>query len=236
VEDRDELILNHIGVYRLSFRKVLERMFFDGRNCGNVVQRLLDAGRIQSRGGLPNRVSYYQLTPSETIARGLPVVRSRPLKSQASLHHMGVLWFCCMSAARRVRMEPEELEKFDAGFPLMPQAAHCIEGGSSPRIYRVEVVGPNTGVTGLINRLNARIHEALKHHILNQWVRTRRYAFAILAESGQRRKLIEAALARRSVHKLAHIVVEYAPGHRTISEALNEQTTAPIPTGAKRAI
>lgn len=221
MNERDNLILSHIGLYRITLKKVLDRMFFDGKNSYNVVQRLKDDGHIQSREGLPNNIAYYQLTPSEATARGLPADRGEGFEAQALRQHLGVLWFCTMNEARRHRLEVEELEALDAGFPKSPQIAHCVENSEVPRVWRVEATGPRTGVGGLLGRLTQHIHQARDHKKLGTWIRNRQYAFAVIVEEAGRRRLIDAAIQKHGLKELAEVNTFYAPGHRTLGDALN---------------
>lgn len=62
---RDDRILDRIGLSSISLRPIIERLFFEGKNCGNVIRRLTKQGKIVSRPGLPSRIRYYQLaTPA----------------------------------------------------------------------------------------------------------------------------------------------------------------------------
>ena len=36
--NRDEKVLRHIGLYRLSLRTIISRLFFAGKDPGNVLQ------------------------------------------------------------------------------------------------------------------------------------------------------------------------------------------------------
>ena len=47
--EREDNILDHIGRYRITLRAVLERLFFEGASCNNVVQRLVRQGKIRAR-------------------------------------------------------------------------------------------------------------------------------------------------------------------------------------------
>jgi hypothetical protein len=232
---RDNLILDHIGLYRLTFRRTLERLFFEGASSGNVIQRLLDDGRIQARSGLPGRVRYYQLSPAEAATRGVPIARTRPLRSQALHQAIATLWHCCMESPRRIRLEPAELAALIEGFPKAPQAAHCLDtrevrdGEKSHRVQRLEVVGARTGVTGLVQRLAGRIHEARRHSALGPWVQSRRYGYVVLVDAPQRRALIQKAIQKAGLHDLASVAVAFAPTPITVVHALRPPPTPPKP-------
>lgn len=219
-KDRDERVLNHIGRYRIAFRQTLSCLFFDGRSPGNVLQRLLSNGRIVARASLPERVSYYQLSLSEVRRRGLPEVRSRPFPPQAFHSHLAALWFCCMNAGspERRRLESAELARLFDGKP--PKGPHCLEGGQSPRVYRIHALGPDASARGVVRALRQRIERFREHTRLGPWLRNRQYVFALLADSPPRADRLWEALNDHRVLDRAEVAVGHAPNIRTIAAAL----------------
>ena len=106
---RDEEILRHLGLYRISIRPVLSRLFFAGRDPGNVLQRLRAAGLVQewpkrrasdagARAGFLTGLSYYQLTVAGALGR-VPLTRAAPLNTRALHKHFAVLWWTCPQPA-----------------------------------------------------------------------------------------------------------------------------------------
>jgi hypothetical protein len=116
MNERDELILKHIGKYGLSVRVVIEKLFFGGATSDHVLSRLLKEGRIVGAAGIPGGLSYYRLSLSEARARGVPEHRARPKKGAALRQALQVLWFCCMSDKNRNRLERKKVgETFGSG-------------------------------------------------------------------------------------------------------------------------
>ena len=70
MQTRDEGILRHIALYRVSIRAVIERLFFEGRSCDDVISRLVNTEKVLTVQRLPNRISYYRLSLSAARARG----------------------------------------------------------------------------------------------------------------------------------------------------------------------
>lgn len=221
---RDDLILSHIGLYRLSLRRTLERLFFNGKAvaCDNVLRRLIADGRVQCVKGLPHRISYYQLTRAEALRRGLPPNRAGRLRAQALQQHLGVLWFCCMGPTPRVRLEPSQLERINAGLPAWPQVCHCAERGDKPTLYRVVVLGPQARPFDLLARLSKQLSAEQDHPELGALARTGFRAVAILADQPARVAAIEAAIKRRRLRDLSPTIVEFAPSVQTLASALHE--------------
>lgn len=221
--DRDEKILRHTGLYRLTFRRVLSELFFEGRTPGNVLGRLIAEGRIRARGGLPDRLCYYQLTLAEARSRGLPLARTRPPRPQAFQTHLGVLWFCFFNGSpyERRRLERDELDRL---FPnAAPKGPHVVQGGPVPLVWRVHVTGPRTDDRALVKLLVRRFDRLRRDEALGPWVRSKRYAIAILAETEGRQRRLQEIIARHELTHRTPAVVEYCPGHWTAPAALRAQ-------------
>ena len=217
---RDDRILDHIGLYRLSIRPIIERLFFDEKNCGNVIQRLLDQNRIQSREGLPRRMRYYQLSPNEAKSRGIPVHRTQPFGSQALNHHLAVLWFCNMGSQPRHLLEKQEQEK---RFPEdLPAGAYCIERSpDGHRLYRFKIGSSDTDDTSLIRWLRHEITASSKSEALMQPMKTRQFGFGVLVDTTTRVTALQQTIEESSLAEDAFIFVEFAPSHLTLHTALN---------------
>ncbi|MBC7818929.1 MAG: hypothetical protein IAG10_18735 [Planctomycetaceae bacterium] len=223
MSDRDDCILAHIGLYHLSLRPVIEELFFEGRNCGNVIQRLVAAKQLQSRDGLPGRLSYYQLSRGEANRRGLPASRARPPQNQALHTALAVLWFCTMSGPGRHRLEPAEL---DRAFPQCPpNGIHCIERDRNTfRLFRMKVTDPTSDDAGLLRSLRKSVFETADLPGLRPWMQTGRYCFAILTETETRvQRIRELIQADEQLVDVATFIVEQAPGVRTLNQALHER-------------
>lgn len=221
MEDRDLTILRHVGLYRITLRPVLERVIFEGRSCGAVLQRLRSEGLLQV-GKFPRNVSYYQLTPKATAILALPVSRATPFGAQALHTHLAVLWFCCMGQARRFRLEPEKLGRL---FPKQtPSGDHCLdeEKKDKPRIYRLYAPDAHAATRNVVREIRASFHESTDNRELDKWVEAHRYAFAILVETPERRAALKAALKAtyegdRPLTGHAYFRVEVVPGLTSIA-------------------
>jgi hypothetical protein len=183
---RTESILDHVGLYRISLRAVLERRYFGGRSCGNVVQRPIDQKRLVSRKGLGRSLSFYQLTLPEARRRNLPQDRGRPLGPRALGTHLAILWFACMTDARRRRLEDAEVAQAFGDSPS--GCPHVAESKPQKRFFRIHVVSPATRVPDMIKRLEAEIAAAHLHAQLDKWLSVQRYTFAFVNGSSSRRR------------------------------------------------
>jgi hypothetical protein len=223
MNDRDERILTHVGLYQITLRRVIEELFFDQGNCGNVLQRLVTSKQLQVRDGLPGRVSYYQLTRTVAKRRGLPESRARAPQNQSLHTSLGVLWFCTMSETSRHRIENSQVEKL---FPVQaPVAIHCIEQSpESHRLIRIKVVDPNSDDGTILRSVRKTVFQTTNLPGLRPWIQTGRYAFAILAETESRVERIRQIIqADQQLSETATFIVEQAPGVRTLNKALHDR-------------
>lgn len=225
--NRDERVLDHIGLYRISFRRVLSMLYFHGRTPGNVIHRLLAEGRIQARTGLPDHLRYYQLTPSEAAARGLPIARSRPPKPQALHTNLGILWNCCMTPGIHDRRRLEQVEMVKLFGERFPRGPHLMQAGPKPYVLRVRVLAPTTRTRTAVRLLRARIDRLRKHPTLGAWVRNNQYAFLLLVESDHQRTRLVEVIERHALKNRAHIIVAYAPSHASAGPALRAAERRP---------
>ena len=218
---RDDRLMDHLGLYRISLRPIVERLFFDGKNSGNVIQRLLNQKRIQSRSGLPRRMRYYQLSAAEAKTRGFPVGRTEPFGSQALNTHLGVLWFCCAGETRRHLVEPDDLQRqFGEGLPSGPHAVE--QDYAMHRLWRLRVAAAEAEDNSLIRWLRKEMAALSRHSQLATPLRTRQYAFMLLVDTKTRVPALEQSILEAGLTEDALIQVEFAPSHLTLAEAVKQ--------------
>lgn len=223
---RDEAILRHIGLYRVTLRAVLGEVFFSGGNPANVIQRLVDEKLIVPRPGLPGGVSYYQLTRDGARHR-VPLARADTFKPRALLVHLAILWFCCMETPRRVRLEDEHLERlFGAARPKAPQKPHCLEEGEGrKRLLRLYVPGRRSTNSSVLKLIRAGLEEVGRRRELSEWQRSRSYGFAILVDMEERKQALIRKIRETGILSEAFVSVHRVPSPETILEALHERRT-----------
>lgn len=224
MQDRDDRILKHIGLYRVSLRGVVEELFFDGESCDHVLQRLQEAGRIQAVKGLPDNLSYYQLTLSETRSRGIPKHRADPRGERLS-EDLAVLWFGCMGPRPRPRLERKPLDSVFGRGPGMGKP-HCRDKVSADHqvIYRLRAAGPETDDGRLLRDLDWWIRAALSHPKLAPYVLEKLYGFTILVEDPDRAARLAQLLKKREPLG-ALVLIEEVPGPQRLAPALRKLKT-----------
>lgn len=223
MSDRDDQILNHVGLYQLTLRRIIDEQFFDGKTSGNVIQRLVRDNQLQIRDGLPGRLSYYQLTRAEATRRGLPESRARALQNQALHTALAVLWFCTMSKSNRHRLEQSEVDRL---FPeSSPVAIHCVERNSdSHRLIRMKVIDPDSDDRTIVRSLRKAVFKTMALPGLRPWIESGRYCFSVLTETDSRiRRIEEIIKSDERLNDSATFIVEKTPGVRTLKQALHDQ-------------
>lgn len=204
ITERDERILMHVGLYTLSIRPVIERLFFDGASCDNVINRLLRERALQANGGdrsarLPGGISYYQLTIPAARKFGFPTHRALRRQTAGLRRDIAVLWFCNMSNKKIRRLEQYELtdlygpgEQLGRGFGI-PHAVH-IDGsaGAVLRLYTPTTIEDRTFVRTL--RTDAEL--VMKHAGVAAWAKRGSYRFVVLVDSPVRQERLSQQLTR----------------------------------------
>lgn len=223
MEQRDVAILRHIGLYRITVRPVLERLFFPDTEPGSVLQRLRESRLIVAK-KLKRTISYYQLTPAGANATGIRNTRADPLGPSALHHHLAILWFCTMDGTERYRVEHENLTEH--GIPRPPRTGeHCVEIGPQgrSRILQVYVPDCSTDPDRVRRRLKEATQKALADSTLRGLIKARQYGFAVLVDLESRRQstreLVERTRLRgKPLSAHAHFQVNLAPAPATVEQ------------------
>jgi len=230
---KEQGVLEHIGLYSLTLRQVLDHAFFDGRDnaCNNVIKSLKQKGLIVDRHELHGRVTYYQLSEEGALRAALTTAAAAPILSR--LHqHLAILWFCFMDTVPRALVTKPDLKQFFPESASSLNAPHCLEqnGDGEFCLYRVRVV-KKVQPANLLKDLRAYIRKALSTPDTRAALLDGHYGFAILSENRERLSEFEQLVHENNLH-LADISPSqqyvipfcfgYAPSTETIGIALNE--------------
>lgn len=224
LQPRDEQILAHIGLYRLSFRAIIERLYCSKSTTGNVIQRLAKARLIQSRGGLAGRLVYYQLTATACSQIGLARNRAESLGPAALSKHISILCWCCAGKQRRHRLEPKELNTLT---PVVgdspPSGDHCIRrSAGNVNVTRVFVASDKTQDPALIQRTRKTILKMTRDNpALAGSLERGDYRCVILVERKERRQHLEGILKKDEKFRRL-IRIRTSAGPASISEVLKK--------------
>lgn len=223
--DRDEKILKHVARYGVSLRAVIETLFFEGRSCDHVLNRLtskkenrLTAVRIGR-----TKFHYYHLSAAEAASRGVPH-RARARKGDALRVAVQVLWFSCMCGKKRIRLERKQISKQlgrGKGFGR-PHVAEIDEQGGQGVVYRLYCPGARARADYVLKTLCEDYVDAQNHSRLSDWMRGGSFAFAVLVETPQRQAKLQKLIEKQDLSGIK-ILVEVVPGPMTLIQALGKR-------------
>ncbi len=209
---RDEELLDHIGLYWITTRPVLCRLFFPGGNPGHVLHRLRRARLITER-PLGGASHYYQLTGAGARSR-VPAKRAAALSESVVEKHLAVLHFSCLAGTPRRRLEHAELTAFfGRDVPLSPQIAHCLDDvAGARRIHRLYVPSRRVNAGVLVRRITADIDDVLASPgKLADYAAAGSYSFTVLVDSEARAAVLNKAMQRSGVRESARVEVRAVP-------------------------
>jgi DNA-binding MarR family transcriptional regulator len=223
--NQDDLILDHIGRYTISIRRIIEQLFFAGGSCGTTLNRLVEKQLVQRVAKTLNgNYSYYQLTPKGAKARGVPVNKAAPKSATALAQNLATLWFSTMGPQWRKRLTDEELNKL-FGAPEGGNTAYVAQNGDQEdtTVFRLFVPGEETAVRRTYVRTLKKIaSEALENKQLVRWIERGSYRFAVLVHSEVRREELERLLKAENFPNL-RVEIEIAPTPSTLPAFLPDK-------------
>jgi len=227
---RDEAILDHVELYRLTIAPAVERLFFSEEKFpGGGAQRAADAlaalvrlGKLvahkfpKARGGSTGE-TYYAPPPNKSTKKSSD--------AQGVNFDLQTLWLCALSETRCYRLSLSETRGL---FPTPPHhhVRHVIgDLGDGPFVSRI--YPSSVDVSGTVANLKKFINEARSKHRLGDWIDSGDYGFCVLADHPQKvERVAEAVMSKRqgagALADLARIEVAFAPTAGNVSQAMSE--------------
>ncbi len=227
---RDEAILAHVELYRLTIAPAVERLYFPEENFpGQGRQRAADAlavlvrlGKLvarkfpQARGSSIGE-TYYVLPPNKSSKKSSD--------AQGVNFDLQTLWLCALSETRSYRLSLSETREL---FPTPPHhhVRHVIaDMGDGPFVSRI--YPSSVDVSATVANLKKFINEARSKHRLGDWIDSGDYGFCVLADHPQKVEGVAAAVTSKrqgagALADLARIEVALAPTASNVSQAVSE--------------
>lgn len=224
-EKLSDLLLEHIGRYRISFLKVMEKIYGGQGDVAGAVQALKKAklikplGKNEGFGSALGNHTAYQLTKIGTARSGVPDKRSKGLTEKTLEPSFRVLWLCCMGEERFARLdEPQLQELFDS--PLGARCNnYCIEIGGKRRVYRIRLLGADSTDEYALRETRKDLLECAEVPILKDFVEHGRYGNILVVSKPERLKRLEDRIGAQGLKKLGHVRVALVPDLNEIGEA-----------------
>jgi hypothetical protein len=219
MDDRDTLILEHLGRYTISIRYVIEELFFDGGSCANALTRLEEKKLVQRipKAFLGN-YSYYQLTAKGAATQGLPANRGGKKNETVAAQSLGALWFSVNGPTWRKRLTNTELETL-FGAPPGGNVIYVAQNGQDEdtAVFRLFIPDSEASVkTAYARALKKAAIEAMESRELRPWIERGTYRFAVLVHGKIRKDELQRSLQSVQFPNL-QVHVEIAPTPETLA-------------------
>lgn len=226
------LLLEHIGRFRISFAKVMERVFDGQGDIAGAIRTLKEAKRIKSLGRSEGYgtvfggYTAYQITPQGAAHAGFSVRRSKTFSPTALESHFRVLWLCCMGEDRFARLEEHHVRKlFD--HPLNSKdCPYCMEIGDMRRIrrvYRVRLLGADSADDYAIRDTRNDMQEYGALPVVKDFVEHGRFGTMLVVSMPERRKRLEERLQAERLKECGHVRIAQVPDLNQIKEVLRDR-------------
>lgn len=218
MEPQDELILDHIGRYTLSIKKVIDTACLEGSSCQNSLNRLLKLEMIQGIDrGLSGNFRYYQLTTKGAKTRGFPVNRSREKEARGLAQDLAALWFSCMGGVTRQRLSDAELRLL-FGAPKGGNVIHVAQSdGDESTVFRLFIPSENSSLSTFLATLKKSAYDAASDPNLVPWIERGTYRLAVLLQNENRREELERLIRKESFPDI-RIILDIAPSPSNLKE------------------
>lgn len=228
---RDLTVLEHTALYRLGTYAVLEKLYFDGKQCGNALSRLAaenpadpqtrPAIRIHKK-SLPKGRSYIQLTTAGCRQLGVTTGLAAPLGKAALDQAIAIEFACALSSVEFHRAKRSELVPFFGSDTPADNVPHLvtpgIRGAGVPTVLRVYQA---MGDVYLGLKSVARIlDESRNKRGLSGWVASGNYGVVVLCPTRPAVMAMGEAMNERRVLHDCVCFVELGPTSETLDEAL----------------
>ncbi len=216
-EKLSELLLEHIGRYRISFLKVMEKVYGGQGAVAGAVQALEEANLIKPLGkkegfgsALANHTAY-QLTTTGAARIGITERRAKKLTENTLEPSFRVLWLCCMGEERFARLGEAQLkELFNS--PLGAKCNnYCIEIGGNRRVYRIRLLSAESTDERILRETRKDLLECAEVPILKDFVEHGRYGNLLVVSKPERCKRLEERISKQGLRNLGQVRVALVP-------------------------
>lgn len=226
MEQIDLRILNHIGRYTITLRRVLQVALFEGGNAQESLDRLVRLGYLhRAERQLPGNFSYYQLKKRGAAILNISENKANPKQAKGLAQDLGALWFSCMDETPRKRLTDSEL-KVLFGAPKGGNVIHVAQLDQEPCVFRLFIPEADTNLERYTTTLKKAAHQICADEKLIRWVERGTYQLAVLLTNEARvTKLAE--LIRAEEFPDLRIKLAVAPSPRELPEFISRDKDGP---------
>jgi hypothetical protein len=186
-------ILRTIGVYRIGTRSSIARLLDTGAEPDKRLSTLIRKGYLRSTKCFAGNRAVYRLTKRGAAVAGVSLARCRKMGGQSLLKNLGVLLFCGVPGTERHRVEAADLVA--AVGEVLRERAYCLcRTKAGVVVMDCYVPGPETTVGATMRRLEKLLREVRTRAHLAEAVWDRRFGFAVILHTEEKKKALLAAL------------------------------------------
>ncbi len=225
MEKHDQIILDHIGRYTISIKKVIDTACLEGSSCQNSLTRLLKADLLQAIDrGLSGNFRYYQLTAKGAKSRGFPVNRAREKEPRGLSQDLATLWFSCMGGVPRKRLSDVEMDTL-FGAPKGGNVVHVAQSdGDASTVFRLFIPSENSSLNTFLATLKKSSYDAASDERLIPWIERGTYQLAVLLQNQNRCEELE-RLIRKDQFADVRIHLDIAPAPTNLKEFISPEAS-----------
>jgi len=223
------LLLDHIGKYRISFLKVMERIYGGEGDVSATVQSLVKRklikplGKAEGFGSVLGSHVAYQLTKAGAAQAGITDKRTKKLNEITLGSSFRVLWLCCMGQDRFALLTEKHLLKLFESPLSVKNNAYCIEIAEKPRVYRIRPVSATSSDAYVLRATREDLQDCAEIPILKEFVEHGRYGNLLMASKPERCKRLEERINAQGLKNLGHVRVVQVPDLNQVKEVMRDR-------------
>jgi hypothetical protein len=218
---REEHILDHLGRYTITLKRVLDEIYFDGSSSQNVIGKLIREKLVESH-PLDGKFRYYQLSIAGARSRGVPVNRAREKDPKGIASDLAALWFSTMGSARRKRLTDKDLRLL-FGAPKGGNVIHVAQvAESDTTVFRLYIPTDVSLLRSVVATLKKTAHDVAGDERLLPWVERGTYQLAVLVHNENRREELREMILKETFPEV-RIQLDVAPTPANLIEFISPE-------------
>ncbi len=215
LSDRDQEILDHVARYRMTTREVVHELFFRDAEVNaatKVLTRLLVGGCL-SRYRLHDTHAYWTLSLRTARQRGLHAKTAEALGYEASIHHYGILLFCCAGPTKRTILTRLE---FQSRFPQLfdrhlLRAPYYIDEQEGQQRLGLVLIDGGVDLVRLVRKCHAAIHRRSSMPAFMELLRNRGFVLTVVTAYPEKKERLQKAFEEDEYESVLYRVVVRSP-------------------------
>ena len=221
--ERDRLLKEFAGRYRVLINRFVEPLFFGGKTAGHITKRLVEDGTLtlHSR-AIPGAMSFCTLSQKSVAELGLPKERAN-ITPQGLDMAVGTLFWTKAGEKKRIRLEASEVQQVTG---VMPPANVCYcasgKGDHGPDAVLWRVYQTSTGFEKTAETLMRHVEAAKETPETARLIVDGVLGFLVLADAPGKAKTLSNRFFQKRFHKEIRLLVAVGPTASTLHRSFRE--------------